>query len=84
MVAQRIKRSKAFTPLPATPTRKVCDPDTLAWVHAWLFGFTAAIASKADDLTPKLDLLGFNSFDSLQYMNDIGDLRGIGFTNAHA
>ena len=85
MVAQRIKKSKAPTPaLPATPNRKVPDPDTLAWIHAWLCGFTAAIASKADDLTPKLDLLGFNSFDSLQYMNNIDDLRAIGLTNAHA
>ena len=32
----------------------------------------------------KLDFLGFNSFDSLQYMNDLGDLRAIGLTNAHA
>ena len=84
MVAQRIKKSKASTPLPATPNRKVSDPDSLAWIHAWLCGFTSAIASQADDLTPKLDLLGFNSFGSLQYRNDFGDLRGIGLTNAHA
>ena len=83
MVAQR-KKSKASTPLPATANRKVSDPDSIQWIHAWLCGFTAAIASQADDLTPKLDLLGFNSFDSLQYMNDLGDLRDIGLTNAHA
>ena len=83
MVAQR-KKSKASTPLPATPNRKVSDPDSLAWIHTWICGFKAAIASQADELTPKLDLLGFNSFDSLQYMNDLGDLRDIGLTNAHA
>ena len=83
MVAQR-KKSKASTPLPATPNRKVSDPDTLSWIHARLCGFTAAIASQADDLLPKLELLGFTSFDSLPYMNDIDDLRAIGLTNAHA
>ena len=83
MVAQR-KKSKASTPLPATPNRKVSDPDSIQWIHAWLCGFTAAIASQADDLLPKLELLGFTSFDSLQYMNDIDDLRKIGLTNAHA
>ena len=83
MVAQR-KKSKASTPLPATPTRKGADPASIQWIHAWLCGFTAAIASQADDLLPQLDLLGFNSFDSLQYTNDIDDLRAIGLTNAHA
>ena len=83
MVAQR-KKSKASTPLPATPTRKGADPASIQWTHAWLGGFTAAIASQADDLLPKLELLGFDSLDSLQYMNDIDDLRAIGLTNAHA
>ncbi len=92
MVAQRIKKSKASiikkskasTPLQATPNRTTADPDTPAWIHAWLCGFSKAIASEADDLTPKLDLLGFNTFDSLQFMNNIDDLRAIGLTNAHA
>ena len=85
MVAQT-KKSKASTrkAKPATPNRKAADPDTTAWVHAWLCGFTAAIASQADDLTLKLELLGFASFESLQYMNDLGDLRAIGLTRAHA
>ncbi len=84
MVAQRIKKRKASTPIPATPNRSTSDPDTLAWIHAWLCGFTKAIAPKADDLTPKLGLLGFNTFDSLQYMNNPDDLRAIGLTNTHA
>jgi len=91
MVAQRIKKSKASikkskasTPLQATPNRNTADPDTPAWIHAWLCGFTKGIASEADDLTPKLDLLGFNTFDSLQFMNNLDDLRAIGLTNAHA
>ena len=83
MVVQR-KKSKASTPLPATPNRKGADPASIQWIHAWLCGFTAAIASQADDLLPKLELLGFTSFDSLQYMNYIDDLRAIGLTNAHA
>ena len=71
-------------PIPASPARKIADPDTAAWIHGWLQGFPACISGQADTLTPKLELLGFTSYDSLVWMTDISDLTSIGMTVIHA
>ena len=79
MVAQR-KKSKASTPLPATPNRKVSDPDTPGSV-------VSQQRSPLRLMTLPLSSIFWVSTHSIPfniYMNDLGDLRDIGLTNAHA
>ena len=71
-------------PIPASPARKIADPDTTAWIRAWLQGVPACLSGQADPLTPKLEALGFTSYDSLVWMTDISDLTSIGMTVIHA
>ena len=78
------RATPSVQPIPASPARKIADPDTAAWIHGWLQGFPACISGQADTLTPKLESLGFTSYDSLMWMTDITDLTSIGVPVIHA
>jgi hypothetical protein len=71
-------------PIPASPARKVADPEKVAWIHGWLQGFPPCISDQADSLTTKLESLGFTSYDSLMWMTDPKDLTDIGVPVVHA
>ena len=83
MVAET-RNTPSVQPIPASPARKIADPETAAWIHGWLQGFPACISGQADTLTPKLEALGFTSYDSLMWMTDIADLTSIGVPVIHA
>ena len=78
------RTTSSATPIPASPARKKADPETTAWIHGWLQGFPGCISQHADDLTPKLEALGFTSYASLAWMSDIRDLTAIGIPVIHA
>jgi len=78
------RNASSANPIPASPARKIADPETVAWIHGWLEGFPPCISKHADALTPKLELLGFTSYDSLAWMTEPSDLTGIGIPVIHA
>ena len=78
------RTASSAKPIPASPARKIADPDTSAWIHGWLEGSPPYISTQADALTPKLEALGFTSYDSLVWMTELSDLTAIGLPVVHA